>query len=129
VTIARERLRYMDQTIAVLLALVGVKLLAAGSCTSARWKASRESSSCSRSAPRSRCARARRIVPNASPTPEVRRYSSPTWRRIDNRVGVHVLALDLAALERNHIHAIPFDSLARRLGHELAAAERLDVRR
>ncbi len=29
VTIARERLRYMDQTIAVLLALVGVKLLAA----------------------------------------------------------------------------------------------------
>jgi tellurite resistance protein TerC len=30
VTIARERLRYMDQTIAVLLALVGVKLLAGG---------------------------------------------------------------------------------------------------
>jgi tellurite resistance protein TerC len=30
VTIARERLRYMDQTIAVLLALVGVKLLLAG---------------------------------------------------------------------------------------------------
>lgn len=30
VTIARERLRYMDQTIAVLLLLVGVKLLAAG---------------------------------------------------------------------------------------------------
>jgi tellurite resistance protein TerC len=30
VSIARERLRYMDQTIAVLLAMVGVKLLAAG---------------------------------------------------------------------------------------------------
>lgn len=30
VTVARERLRYMDQTIAVLLALVGVKLLASG---------------------------------------------------------------------------------------------------
>jgi tellurite resistance protein TerC len=29
VAIARERLRYMDQTIAVLLGLVGVKLLAA----------------------------------------------------------------------------------------------------
>src|SRR5258708_10931308 len=43
-------------------------------------------------------------------------------------VGVDVLALDHAVLEGDHIHAVPLDALAGRLSHDLAAAERLDVR-
>src|SRR5664280_1569202 len=46
-----------------------------------------------------------------------------------NRVRVDVLALDLARLERDHVHAVPLDALARGLGDDLTAAECLDVRR
>ena len=52
------------------------------SCTSARWKASWPSCSCSRPAPPSRCAPARRRA-RAHRRPVARAYSSPTWRRID----------------------------------------------
>src|SRR5205085_4000240 len=45
-----------------------------------------------------------------------------------DRVRIDVLALDLAVRERDHVHALPFDLLAGRLGHYRAAAQRLAVR-
>src|SRR5258706_15625596 len=90
---------------------------------------------------RTACASARRTpeatTSGASPTatsPTTRARCSPSSGRCSykgleqphlaqdrDRVRVDVLALDEAVLERDHVHPVPRDAVAGRLGHEVAA--------